>query len=254
MNYKYARARAALCVMLAVAALTGCGNATPERNASLSEMQSSSQAQEAQTPEKAPEIPDKIESSQSISVSSESSTAQAVDLSDLEAVTEAYINPLIWCGPLWSYTWETPSQIESDDLLAVFGYNNFLDLPKDFEGSFSPEDAKQPAEKVEPILEKYFGVSDAYLKTSQFYNADTDTYDIPGGFGGGWNAVATSAEQQGDTVTIHVAILSPVSDDEKTPDMVFASDGRALLPGGTLTLKPGNDGFDRYLSFVRDDG
>lgn len=184
--------------------------------------------------------------------SSEKAQADApVNLSDMEAVTKAYVDPLIWCGPLWSYTWKTPAQIKVDDLLAVFGYNNFLNLPQDFEGCFQPEDANQPAGKVEPFLVNNFGVTGEYLKTSQYYDAATDTYQMIGGFGGGWNAVAASAERQGDDIVIQVKIHAPVSDDEKTPDMEFAPDGRAILPGGVLTVRPA-EAFPNYISFVKE--
>lgn len=254
MNRKYVQGCAVLCAILVFCVLPGCGK-TAASNANMNEVQTPGEIIENVTPAEASESADKaVGSSRPTNVSSEPSAAQTVDLSGLEDVTEAYVNPLIWCGPLWWYTWETPAQIKSDDLLAVFGYNNFLDLPKDFEGCYSPEDSQQPAAKVEPILEKYFGVSGDDLKTSQYYDADTDTYQIQGGFGGGANAVATSVQQQGDMMVIHVGILSPVSDEEKTPDMVFASDGRALLPGGTLTLRPGDGEFPSYLSYIRDEG
>ncbi|MEM1485721.1 hypothetical protein V6615_12750 [Oscillospiraceae bacterium PP1C4] len=180
-----------------------------------------------------------------------------VDLNDLEAVTKVYVSP-IPAGGAWFYSWKTPSEIEADDLIFMFSYNNFLNWPRDFEFSYEEGYRDAPADQVEAILQKHFDVESDHLKKSQFYNAENRTYSMVTGGGGCW-MTAMSAEQNGNQIVIKVGIISMMSEadlmpGESLPEGIRGSDGFTLTPTGTLTVELGNENIVKYISYQLNDG
>lgn len=162
-----------------------------------------------------------------------------VDLNDLKAVTQVYVSPVN--VNVFYYSWATPSDITADNLIEICARNNFLDLPRDKEGVYLPENSDPPAEQVEASIQKYFDVDSNYLRTSQWYEYEgiKNTYSLVGGFGGGFSARAISAEQNGNQIVIEVGIY-------KLEDF-------SLTPSGTLTVELDGENIIHYISYILED-
>lgn len=160
----------------------------------------------------------------------------SVDVSDTLELTYQYIVPLIQTGEVWFYTWETASEIRADDLIDIFCNSNWLNLPYEW-GQYV--DKVAPADDVEHAIQKYFDVSNDYLKTSDSYNPDDDTYDLSSGWGGGWGAGAMSAKQEADKLIVQVGISLDLG------EPVFC---------GTLAIRlTDNQDSYQYLSYIMDE-
>lgn len=187
-------------------------------------------------------------------------SAPVEDLTDLDAVSIVYVKPLVATGGIFSYSWETASAIAPDDLLNVLCYNNLLDLPTDNEGVYVPGSDTPPASQVESALQKHFDVSGDYLKTSTRYNANSDTYQMVGGFGGGGGAIAIGAKQTENQVTIRIALLQFRDDTTKDIKSVVPegrlklTDNMLLTAKGTLKLELITGTTVKYISYQLDDG
>jgi len=127
-------------------------------------------------------------------------------------------------------------------LVDVCAYNNLLNLPViNPEGStiFGGGEYATPsasADQVEAAIQKHFDVTSAYLRTSSLYKADTNTYQMCNGWGGGWHTIATSASQNGNRIVINIATLGPDA-------------GAVLQPVGILTIELQNGNVVKYISY-----
>ncbi len=184
--------------------------------------------------------------------------AENVNLSNMDDVTAAFLAPLTTKTLL--YSWESASEITADDLIGFCTKNNLLSLPQDEEGGYAPEYANAPADEVEEALKKNFNVSTEYLRTSKWYNADTKTYVLAIG-GGGGGPVAISAEQQEGKIMIAVGLMA--SDDKENEDMLarkkampyypYALDGWIVFPSGTMTVELTDENVVKYISYELND-
>lgn len=189
----------------------------------------------------------------------------SVDLNDLEGVTRVYIYPLIGCGQIWYQSWNTPSEIPADYLIDICANNNFLDLPRDFEGVYLPGHEYAPADQVEAALQTYFDVDSSYLETSNRYQPDNHTYELMGGFGGGTWATAISAEQEDDKIIIEVGLLRAINEEEmeemsgqaekilKEQSKIITENG-ILTPCGTLIVEHQDKKPIQFCSYQIRDG
>lgn len=140
------------------------------------------------------------------------------NLYDLQLVSRAYVWPLIHCARVAGYSWNSPAEIDADDLINICAYNNLLELPVEpadrtiFQGAEYVEH-EAPAAQVESALRKHFDVSADYLKTASQYHPETDTYTMYNGWGGGWAYMATAAKREGDRIVINVGISNPDNDE-----------------------------------------
>lgn len=159
-----------------------------------------------------------------------------VDLNDLEEVTTAYLYPLVYNNHLWSYSWNSIQEIHADDYIMICSYHNLLNLPRDFEMVYLDNVRYASAEKVEVALQKYFDISSEYLRTSSLYNSNDNTYELIGGFGGGWGVSALSAKQEGEMIQIEVGISQQSAD--------------AITPIGELRIKWEQDNMLSYISYT----
>lgn len=91
---------------------------------------------------------------------------------------------MIPSGRLLQYDWSSARGDGGRHLFFYLCFNNLLGMEKDFEGCFAPG-ATAPAAEVEAAIREYFDVPVEYLRTSQFYRADGDCYEMIGGFGRG---------------------------------------------------------------------
>lgn len=173
-----------------------------------------------------------------------------VDLNDLAAVRTTYLEPIA-AGRNWYYSWGNVSKIDADDFIRICTDINYLGLPRDVEGVY--ENVEQPAASVETAIQERFDVSSEHLKTSQYYNAENDTYFLYAGGNSGWYPVALSAKQDGSVIVIEVGINYPLPvPDEKAAGMVVSTiegDGVAI-PAGTLTIKLSENKQPQYLSYL----
>ncbi len=188
---------------------------------------------------------DEMDSSETLKISSEERQvylqslnidSAPVDLSDLKAVTAVYVSPLP--NKCYLYGWESPSEITADNLIEACAKNNFLNLPRDDEECYLPESAHPLADDVEAAIQKHFDVEANSLRKSKWYeneNGKEHTYSLVSGFGGGWGAVAVSAEQMGNQIKIGIAI-------EKGED-------ESITPVGTMTVELTEDNVVQYISY-----
>lgn len=131
------------------------------------------------------------------------------DLGDLALVTKAFVWPLIATGGCLTYSWDSPADINADDLIDICAYNNMLNLPTEpadltIFGGAAYAEGLADAGSVENVLQKYFDVTVEHLRTSKRYDAQTNTYAMLSGWGGGGEFLALSADIQGDLIAIHV--------------------------------------------------
>jgi|GEM_PF-1040391 len=159
-------------------------------------------------------------------------------------ICEEYVCPLYM--PIFDYSWNSIAEIKADDLVLTCAMNNYVEKEVDFEGVYI--EPNTPAAEVELAIRDHFDVSADYLKTSEYYSAEDDTYRLLGGFGGGFSAVAISAEQTGDILSIGVGIMFQHVARELEEGERLTPNG-ILLPKGTLTLRISGDEY-QYLSFV----
>ena len=194
------------------------------------------------------------------------------DLDNLDMVTAVYVRPLVPNNAIWSGdSWNSPEELLADRLIDVCSYNNFLDLPRDFELCYPEEYINAPADRVEESLLRHFDVSREHLRTASQYHPDTHTYTLIGGFGGGWSAAAMSAEQEGNFIRIRVGIHSMMTMENLEQDLregitdaaqgaywkehaQVQEDGTLLIPAGTLTVELTEGNVVKYRSLIFDEG
>ncbi|WP_092641252.1 hypothetical protein [Acetanaerobacterium elongatum] len=176
-----------------------------------------------------------------------------VDLSDIEAVTKAYVAPLgDYC---LCYPWASASEIQVNHLISICGDNNLLNRPADVNLN-TPDPS---AAEVEAALQRHFDVSADYLRTSWMYNKKAQTYhlythkqELP--------FRAISATQKGSRIEIEVGLTVPdpgkVEDKEATLLAGYAAvnyrpygKDRLIFPSGTLTVELTGDNTVKYVSY-----
>lgn len=153
-----------------------------------------------------------------------------------EELAKTYVYPMIPSGRLLQYDWSSPAEMEADDLFFYLCFNNLLGMEKDFEGCFAPG-ATAPAAEVEAAIREYFDVPAEYLRTSQFYRADGDCYEMIGGFGGGGGLSVLDYAEKDGVIEIAVGSYGPY-DEINRPTRV-----------GRLTVEKKPDGGFLYRSY-----
>ena len=234
-----------LCSLLlcAVVVLSGCGQAVVEPGSGMDIPQSEGLGEVSDAAEIEPERAIKAEN---------------IDLNNMDDVTATFLAPLTTKTLL--YSWESTSEISADDLIGFCAKNNLLSLPQDEEGGYAPEYANAPADEVEEAMKKNFNVSTEYLRTSKWYNADTKTYVLAIG-GGGGGPVAISAEQKEGKIMIAVGLMA--SDDKENEDMLARKKampyyphvlkGWIVFPSGTMTVELTDENVVKYISYELND-
>ncbi len=134
-----------------------------------------------------------------------------------------YFGPIDVPTSILTKSWDSPEQVDAQQIFMFFiansGVNKGLSLmdEKQVESFFDKAEKtyKFPASIYEPIVQKYFNVSSEHLKTAQFYNKISNTYDIKmvSGFGGGRNYKVKEARVDGTTAAVTVVYY----DEQKKP-------------------------------------
>ena len=184
--------------------------------------------------------PNKEQSSENIGSATDkyenTQTKVAIDphqFTDPKTVSEKYVSPILNYGKMSTYNWESPSQISADDLINICMSNNYLNLPTSPDNKPISEYGEYltdyvPAEDMEAAIQTYFPVTSEHLKTSQYYDSKTDTYqitEIPLRHGRGRGISAKSAAVSQNQVEIQLCVSNP-SYDVGTLTMELLPDGR----------------------------
>ncbi len=183
--------------------------------------------------------------------------AENIDLNNMDDVSAAFVDPL--ANNCLLYSWNSASEIRADHLIAICAKNNFLELPRDVEGVYLPEYVNAPADEVEKALQKNFDVRSEYLKTSKWYDADTQTYVLIIG-GGGAHFRAMSAENTKEGIMIQIGLAAY---DDNEEDMAARKKampyqpltdepyrgGWVIFPSGTMTVELTDENIIRYISY-----
>ena len=109
--------------------------------------------------------------------------------------------------------WSSVDNIDASELIQFCTYNNLCNLPTDPPDGLISRGAMYvvrlaPEEDVETSIQNFFDVSSEYLKTAREYDAKTDTYLQPFGYGGSGILQLVSAKRQGDILTLGIRIGS----------------------------------------------
>lgn len=169
----------------------------------------------------------------------------SIDLENLKVIGYAYIRPL-YMG-VWEYSWNKVSEINADHLYMTCCQANYLNRLTDFEGVYI--DRIAPADYVEWSIQKHFDVPCAYLETASHYEAVDDVYRLGGGFGGGYSAVAVSAELDGKQIKMEVGFQGFDYDGDLPPGSIEMLDGSVIIKKGILTVEQIYGKQVKYISF-----
>lgn len=182
-----------------------------------------------------------------------------VDLLDLQAVSNAFIDPLKPDGYPWFYSWDSIKALDPDDYISILSYYNYLNLPLGTERYDNPH---ADGDLVEADLCPRFGIDKETLRSARLYDAKNHTYLLLVGGGGPDQMVASSAEKDEDLVTIEVSYHF-LSYDTVDPDLIgsFLPDNQQdateygysqgyLFPMGTLIVRLSKKGNAfQYISY-----
>ncbi len=157
-----------------------------------------------------------------------------VDLLDLQAVSNAFIDPLKPSGYPWFYSWDSIKALDPDDYISILSYYNYLNLPLGMENYDNPY---ADGDLVEADLCPRFGIDKETLRSARLYDAKNHTYLLLVGGGGPGRVVALSAEKDTELVTIELA-YHYMSDDTVNPDLIgsFWPDNRQDARHDTTNL------------------
>ena len=120
------------------------------------------------------------------------------ELSDLYEKYLSCFNPN---GGIMLQDWNEAGEIEASELVQFCAYNNFCNLPTDPPDGLISQGAMYvngtaPAASVEKAVIQFFDVQNDYLKTAPEYDAASDTYLQPFGYGGSGMLSLTSAKKK----------------------------------------------------------
>ncbi len=169
-----------------------------------------------------------------------------IDLLDLQAVSNAFIDPLKPSGYPWFYSWDSIKALDPDDYISILSYYNYLNLPLGMENYDNPY---ADGDLVEADLCPRFGIDKETLRSARLYDAKNHTYLLLVGGGGPDRMVASSTVKDEDLVKIEVAYHF-LSYDTVDPDLIgsflpdnqqdatkYGYSGGYLFPMGTLIVR-----------------
>ena len=162
------------------------------------------------------------------------------ELSGLYEKYLSYFNPN---GGIMLQDWNEAGEIEASELIQFCAYNNFCNLPTDPPDGLISQGAMYvngtaPAASVEKAVIQFFDVQNDYLKTAPEYDAASDTYLQPFGYGGSGMLSLTSAKKKGNTLILSTRVESAAN---------------TYYIEGELEIKPGNEDSFKYISYTIQD-
>lgn len=129
-----------------------------------------------------------------------------INTSNIKDLQEKYVTPILVCGDIKTYNWSSAQEIQADDLIEFCAYQNLLNLPTEedrairYSGKYVNNIA--PAEEVEAAILKHFDVSREHIRTSKYYNEDSNTYSLIYRITG--TLVLNNVEKEGETFVFHL--------------------------------------------------
>ena len=162
------------------------------------------------------------------------------ELSDLYEKYLSCFNPN---GGIMLQDWNEAGEIEASELIQFCAYNNFCNLPTDPSDGLISQGAMYvngtaPAASVEKAVIQFFDVQNDYLKTAPEYDAASDTYLQPFGYGGSGMLSLTSARKKGNTLILSTRVESAAN---------------TYYIEGELEIKLGNEDSFKYISYTIQD-
>lgn len=162
------------------------------------------------------------------------------ELSDLYEKYLSCFNPN---GGIMLQDWNEAGEIEASELVQFCAYNNFCNLPTDPPDGLISQGAMYvngtaPAASVEKAVIQFFDVQNDYLKTAPEYDAASDTYLQPFGYGGSGMLSLTSARKKGNTLILSTRVESAAN---------------THYIEGELEIKLGNEDSFKYISYTIQD-
>lgn len=138
----------------------------------------------------------------------------------------------------------SPISIQTVELCCrICAYNNFCNLPTDPPDGLISQgtmyvNGTAPAASVEKAVIQFFDVQNDYLKTAPEYDAASDTYLQPFGYGGSGMLSLTSARKKGNTLILSTRVESAAN---------------TYYIEGELEIKLGNEDSFKYISYTIQD-
>lgn len=134
----------------------------------------------------------------------------AKELPELEKTYLSLFNPT---GALFLQDWNSANEIEASELIQFCAYNNLCNLPTDPpDGQISHGamylNGYAPADKVEKAITQYFDVQSDHLKTAREYDAATNFYLQPYGFGGSGTLSLLGAREKEEILVLTIRVCS----------------------------------------------
>lgn len=162
------------------------------------------------------------------------------ELSDLYEKYLSCFNPN---GGIMLQDWNEAGEIEASELVQFCAYNNFCNLPTDPPDGLISQgtmyvNGTAPAASVEKAVIQFFDVQNDYLKTAPEYDAASDTYLQPFGYGGSGMLSLTSARKKGNTLILSTHVESAAN---------------TYYIEGELEIKLGNEDSFKYISYTIQD-
>lgn len=149
-----------------------------------------------------------------------------------------YFGPIDVPTSILEKSWDSPEQVDAQQIFMFFiansGVNKGLSLmdEKQVESFFDKAEKtyKFPAFVYEPIVQKYFNASSEHLKTAEFYNKISNTYDIKmvSGFGGGRNYKVKEVRVDGTTAAVTVVYYDENNKPTQTVTLTVRNNGNSF--------------------------
>ncbi len=185
-----------------------------------------------------------------------------VGLLDLQAVSNAFIDPLKPSGYPWFYSWDSIKALDPDDYISILSYYNYLNLPLGTERYDNPY---ADGDIVEADLCPRFGIDKETLRSARLYDAKSHTYLLLVGGGTGGRMAAYSVDRDGELFTIEIAyhytmkVVDPdligafLPDNQQDATEYGYSQGY-LFPMGTLIVRLNEEEYAfQYISYRLND-
>ena len=172
-------------------------------------------------------------SSETDSSKSPSLNNVSIDLNDYESLTKEYLAPLV-LSSITSTTWSNADEILPHRFgLFYVAKKSSADSLNSTNWDTTPFDA----EEVESLVKNYFDISSEYLRSSNYYDADSSSYTFES-LGGATSFKVVDAKLDDQKLLLSYEYYSP-------------ADEVSVIRKGVLTIMLGEHSY-RYISCLTD--
>lgn len=162
------------------------------------------------------------------SIQTQPQDASAIDITDLETLTEKYFDSVFWAG-ITATSWNSPNELCPDCFIDFYIQNVLEKRPLKLW-----EDYSIPSSEFENYIRQFFDVDSLLLQKAEQYDKQKNEYANFGYLGGGASGKVTAAECQNDILILYYEYYSPAGN-------------RTVIRTGTLTIRITGDQY-QYLS------